>query len=306
MGTLKFGVSLPKTQDDPAFAAEAEALGFDYVSCGEHLAFHGPSTNAFINLAAAAGATTRIELLSAVTQAPLYPPALLAKLVASLDHLSKGRFNLGVGVGGEYGAEFAALGVPLSERGARTNEALQIVDRLLTEDEVTFHGRFHRIDALTIDPKPARKPRPPIWIAGRREAAMQRAVRFGDAWFPYLYDPARYANSLATIRRLAGEQGDEWHGTNGYFTFITTYPDEARARRTITQGVGDRYQQDFSTMSNKYLIAGSPETCRNRLSDFVEAGATTFVFRLVAPEPDLREMLQVVAAEVMHPMRSGV
>lgn len=303
MRTLKFGISLPKGQEDAAFAAEAEELGFDYVSCGEHLAFHGPTTNAFINLAAAAATTTRIELLSSVTIVPLYPPALLAKLVAALDYLSKGRFNLGVGVGGEFPAEFAAVGVPLTERGARTDESLEIVHRLLTENNVRFAGRFHRIDSLTINPKPVRSPRPPIWIAGRSQAAMRRAARFGDAWFPYLYDPRRYASSVDSVRRFAAEEGRVWQGTNAYFAFVTAYPDERRARATITEGVGRAYRQDFSSMSDKYLIAGSPDTCRRRIEDYIEAGATTIVLRLMAPAADFGPMMRMVAADVVGPLR---
>jgi len=303
MATLKFGVSLPKGQEDAAFATEAEELGFDYVSCGEHLAFHGPTTNAFVNLAAAAGATKRIELLSAVTLVPLYPPALLAKLVAALDYLSKGRFNLGVGVGGEFPAEFAAVGVPLQERGARTDESLEVVDRLLTEDEVRFEGHFYRIGPLTIKPKPVRSPRPPMWIAGRTEAAMRRATRYGDAWFPYLYDPRLYAASVDSVRRFAAEEGKEWRGTNAYFAFVTAYPDARRARETITEGIGRTYRQDFTSMSDKYLIAGSPDTCRRRIAEYIEAGATTIVVRLVAPAADFTPMMRTVAAEVVGPLR---
>ena len=86
----------------PAEARAAEEAGYDGVATGEHLFFHGPVTNAFVSLAAAAGATTRIRLLSSLTVLPLYPAALAAKLAATLDQVSGGRFDMGVGVGGEY------------------------------------------------------------------------------------------------------------------------------------------------------------------------------------------------------------
>jgi probable F420-dependent oxidoreductase len=298
---LSFGVSLPKSSDGPAFAAEAERLGFDFVACGEHLAFHGPTTNAFVSLAAAAGATTTIGLVSAITLVPLYPPALLAKLVATLDDVSGGRFVLGVGVGGEFPPEFAAVGIPLEERGRRTDEALEIVRKLLTEEEVSFDGDFTRFDSLTIRPRP--KIRTPFWIAGRRMAAMKRAERFGDGWFPYLMDPARFARSVATVQELAAERGREWNGTNGYFAFLSTYPDGARARDTVTRGVGRVYRQDFSPMTEKYLVAGTPSACRDRIAEYIDAGATTLILRLVGPPEDLSQMLKTVARDVVGPLR---
>jgi probable F420-dependent oxidoreductase len=300
---LKFGVSLPKSSDGPAFAARAERLGFDFVACGEHLAFHGPTTNAFVSLAAAAGATTTIGLVSAITLVPLYPPALLAKLVATMDDVSGGRFVLGVGVGGEYPPEFAAVGVPLAERGRRTDEALEILRMLLTEEEVSFDGDFTKFDSLTIRPRP--KARPPVWMAGRRRAAMRRAVRFGDGWFPYLMDPARFAESVRTVEELAAERGSEWIGTNGYFAFMSTYPDGTLAREMVTRGVGGVYRQDFSPLTEKYLVAGTAPACRDRIAEYVDAGATTFVLRLVGPREDLPQMLETVASEVVGPLRDA-
>jgi alkanesulfonate monooxygenase SsuD/methylene tetrahydromethanopterin reductase-like flavin-dependent oxidoreductase (luciferase family) len=142
MSPTQFAISLPHGAGVPLAASEAERLGFDYVSSGEHLAFHGPPSNSLISLSAAAGATSRIGLLSAVTLVPLYPAAVLAKLVASLDAVSAGRFHLGVGVGGENPVEFEAAGVPVAERGARMDESLDLLHRLLGSDEVTFRGRY--------------------------------------------------------------------------------------------------------------------------------------------------------------------
>src|SRR5882757_352164 len=122
---MRVGIALGPEQPNVATEARwAEAAGFDQVAIGEHLFFHGPTTNGFVALAAAAGGTERIRLLSALTIAPVYPLAVLAKLVASLDQASAGRFDFGVGVGGEYPPEFVAAGVDVRERGARTEEQL--------------------------------------------------------------------------------------------------------------------------------------------------------------------------------------
>ena len=97
-------------------ARDAERLGFDLVAAGEHVFFHGPVSNAFVTLAAAAAVTERIRLLSALTILPMYPMVMAAKMAATLDRVSHGRFDLGVGVGGDYPPEFAASGVPVEAR----------------------------------------------------------------------------------------------------------------------------------------------------------------------------------------------
>src|SRR5882757_3855688 len=166
---MRVGIALGPEQPNVATEARwAEAAGFDQVAIGEHLFFHGPTTNGFVALAAAAGGTERIRLLSALTIAPVYPLAVLAKLVASLDQASAGRFDFGVGVGGEYPPEFVAAGVDVRERGARTNEALAVLPRLLTGEKVTHSGRFTELPGVTLQPSAIQQPGPPVWVGGRK------------------------------------------------------------------------------------------------------------------------------------------
>src|SRR4029453_564107 len=101
-------------------------LGFDIIGCGEHLFFHGPTPNAFAMLAAAAGATSSIRLVSSVTLLPLYPATMVAKVASVIDVISNGRFNLGVGVGGEFRPEFIAAGIDPATRFRRTDEGLDV------------------------------------------------------------------------------------------------------------------------------------------------------------------------------------
>ena len=189
MSNVEFGIGLRRLDHVAADAREAEALGYEYVCTGEHVFFHGPVGNGLIALAAAAGATERIRMMSTITLAPLYPAALLAKQVATLDQVSGGRFSLGVGVGGEFPKEFEACGVPVGQRGARTDESLDILGRLCGEDNLRYEGRFNTLSGVTLGPKPVQQPHPPIWISGRSEAAMRRCARFGTGWLPYMYTP---------------------------------------------------------------------------------------------------------------------
>jgi len=304
---LEFGIRLP---GDPAqitaFSQEAEALNFDYLVCGEHVMFHGPTTNAFVSLAVAAGATKRIKLLSAITLLPLYPAVLAAKLTATLDVVSHGRFNLGVGAGGENPKEFAAIGVPVKQRGSRTNEALEVIHKLLgATEKVSFQGKYTQFEDARILPQPVQKPRPPIWVAGRKEAAMRRAARFADVWLPYMYSPEDLQKSLDQIRGFEPEYGREPGAVEGaIYAFTSVYADSEKAKKAAAAAVGKSYQQDFSTMVDRYLVAGTPEYCRQRIRQYVDAGCRKVIVALACPEEDKAAMLQMVAAEILPEFRA--
>ncbi|WP_291408643.1 LLM class flavin-dependent oxidoreductase [Actinophytocola sp.] len=300
--TTEFGVTLQSGADPAAFARLAEDAEFDYLACGEHLVFHGPTTNAFVSLAFAAGVTSRIKLVSAVTLLPLYQPTVAAKLAASLDVVSGGRFTLGVGIGGEFPLEFEAAGVPVESRGARTDEALEIVDRLLTSTDVSFDGRFTRFAGVTLAPR--QKRRTPFWIAGRRPAALRRAARWGDAWLPYLRTPEQVAEGRAAIDGYARADGKSgWAGRTALFAFTTVDRDGDRAREMAADRVGRTYRQDFSAFAAKYLVAGTPEECVARLREYLAVGVTTVIFRIACPRREADTMLRLIAEEVVPELR---
>ena len=284
-------------------AKNAEALGYDFVSTGEHVFFYGPIGNSLISLAAAAGATERIALMSTITLVPLYPAALLAKQVAALDVLSGGRFHLVVGVGGEFPREFEACGVPVSERGARTNEALEVMKRLWTEDNVTFSGRFTSLPGVTLDPEPNRKPHPPIWISGRSDAAMRRCARLGTGWLPYMYTPEKLAESLAHIQTFSAEYERTEPVAPGLFIFFAVHPDRDEALRMATERLSRQYNQDFSKLVGRYALAGSPDDCVARLREYIDAGAGTIILNSACPAKYMEENERLLASEVLPRLR---
>src|SRR5215510_4263594 len=207
MGKIEFGTALPSVTGTAEFARQAEDLGFDFLGCGEHVMFHGPVSNTFISLSVAAGATKRIKLLSSVVLLPLYPAVIVAKMGAALDVVSDGRYHFGVGIGGEFPKEFEACGVPVNQRGARTNEALEVITRLWTERNVTFKGKFTTLNEVSIEPGPLQKPHPPVWVAGRKEPAMKRTAKYADGWLPYMYTPQQLHDSVETIHKCGKEFG---------------------------------------------------------------------------------------------------
>ena len=303
MDQVEFGIGLRRLDNLAADAQEAERLGYEFVSTGEHVFFYGPANNGLIALAAAAGATSAIKLMSAITLVPLYPPPLLAKMVATLDIVSDGRFHLGVGVGGEFAKEFEACGVPVRERGTRTNESLAIMKRLWAEDDVSVEGRFTRLSGVTLSPKPKQQPHPPIWISGRSEAAMRRCARYGNGWLPYMYTPERLADSLGTIAAFAEAAGREDAVTPGLHIFFAVHEDRDTAVEMATQRLSRQYNQDFSRLVGRYALAGNPDDCMARLREYIDAGARTIMLNS-ACRPDYIADNERLLAEAVLPALS--
>jgi len=297
---IQFGTSLRSPYDIAATAARIEALGFDIVSCGEHVTFHGDSANGFVSLSLAAAATTHIKLMSAITLVPLYPPALLAKMGAALDIASNGRFILGVGVGGENPKEFEACGIPVSQRGSRTNDALEVLTRVWTETNVTYTGRYTTLDNFTLKPMPIQKPRPPIWISGRKDAAMKRAARYGDGWLPYMYTPEQLADSIAKIKKYGTDLGRDMSDFQpGLFIFTAVHEDSKTALATATATLGKQYAQDFSQLVHKYALAGNPDECKARLQEYIDAGARLVLLSPACADTDLEDNLEWIADGIL-------
>ena len=303
MSGILFGTGLRSPDGVAEFARRAEDLGFDVLGCGEHVMFHVPTANTYVSLAVAAGATTRIRLLSAVVLLPLYPAALAAKMGAALDVASGGRYLFGAGVGGEFPKEFEACGVPVRERGARTNEALDVIRRLWTERGVSYAGRFNTLNDFSIDPMPVQSP-PPIWVAGRRDAAMKRAARYGDGWLPYMYTPEQLAASADRIRGFGEEAGRDLSGFRfGLYVFTTVHEDGDRAREMAADRLGRQYAQDFSTLIGKYALAGTPDEVRARLREYVDAGARLVMLSSACPDGYIDENVRLIAEEVIPAFR---
>ncbi|MBM30074.1 MAG: hypothetical protein CMD77_04060 [Gammaproteobacteria bacterium] len=301
--TLEFGIGLRGLENIAQDAQAAEKLGYQFVSTGEHIFFYGPTNNGLIALAAAAGATQTIKLMSAITLVPLYPPALLAKQIATLDSVSNGRFNLGVGVGGEFPKEFEASGVPVRERGARTNEALDIIQRLMTETDVSYRGRFTTMNEVTLYPRPIQHPHPPIWISGRTDAAMKRCAKFGDGWLPYMYTPERLAESLSKIQTFSSETDRQSPVKPGLFIFFAVHHDRQTAIKMATDRLSLQYNQDFSQLVGKYALAGTPDDCIQRLREYADAGAQTVILNSACPASYVEENEALLAQEVIPAFR---
>lgn len=228
MPRLRLGVSLqPRWPLDDGAAAvraarQAERLGLDHVAVGNRVldSGFGLDTDPFVLLAAVAGATTRLRLLTSVLVAPYYPAVLLANQAATLDVVSGGRLILGVGTGWNP-EEFAALGMSVRERGARTDDHLGAAKALWTLRPADFEGPFTTLRGASLGVPPATPGGPPVWIGGSSDPALRRALRFGAGWYGTGSDPAEVAGVRRRLRELAAAPADADRLTLASAQFLT-------------------------------------------------------------------------------------
>lgn len=294
VSSLRFGFNVPHTVRDVASCArEIEELGYDFFGIPEHLMMGNPPRPGILAipaLAAAAGATKRIRLLSSVLILPLYHPVLLAKLATTLDVISGGRYIFGAGIGGESVHEFRAVEVPVKERGRRANESLEIIKRLWTEQNVSYQGKYYHVDDITLNPLPDQKPHPPIWVAGRHEPAMRRAALLGNGWLPYLYDAARYRKSVETITATAKEAARSLENFAwGYHQHVLIRDTREKALEDAVASFGYQSGRDPGSVIRDYWACGTAADVVEVLEGVIAAGAREI--SIITPGSDIDSVM---------------
>lgn len=230
---MKFGVTFPQTEigADPVairdFAQAAEGAGFDYLVTYDHVLgahpdrfvgkdvgfpstpylYHNQFHEPFTLFAFLAGVTKRIELTTGIVILPQRQTALVAKQAAEVDLLSGQRLRLGVGIGWNF-TEYESLNEDFHTRGARQEEQITVLRKLWTEELVTFQGRWHTLDRVGINPRPARPL--PIWIGGgSKEPLLRRVARFADGWMPLLMPGQDAGAIIERLRYHLSQEGRE-------------------------------------------------------------------------------------------------
>jgi len=310
---MEFGVFLPVSGRAAAAvlvegARHAEALRFDAVWAAdriiipweirtpypysENAEFIVPPDRPFLepltSLAFLAGATERIRLGVSVLVLPYRPPLYWSKIATTIDHLSRGRFILGVGAGWMV-EEFEALQVPFRERGRMTDEQLRLLGVLWREERPSFEGRYYRFKDVAFYPKPLQSPRIPIWVGGEGERAQRRAGTFGDAWFPYFVrvTPEALAARFANVRRAAADAGRA--------------PDQVRLNCCLPIEVTRE-----AVRHEEGKLAGTPEQLVDALRGYADVGVGHVALQFMAPHwPERREQIERFAREVMPAVRQS-
>jgi probable F420-dependent oxidoreductase len=284
-----------------AYAAQAEALGFeslwawDHVILGVDPAF--PVLDAVGILTAIAARTARIKLGTGVMVLPLRNPTVAAKALGTLDVVSKGRLILGIAAGW-YAREFDAVGVPFKRRGRLFERNLEILTRLWTEDRVSLQADEFNLREAVMRPRPVQRPRPPILIGGYVDAVLKRVGTKGDGWLTYFYTPESYRKSWAKIVSFAREAGRDpttLTGTNQLAIYVGGARAEAEApMRHWLQTEWDVAAWSESTI--EHAIRGSVEECVAQLREHVACGVDRII---LIPYRYEREQLELIAREIL-------
>ncbi len=265
-------------------ARRAEAMGIEGIVAGDHVTFYGYGNDGLITLTAIAAVTERIALRTNVYLLPLRHPVPVALQVAQLDQLSMGRFELGVGIGGEDPHEFTSCGVDPRTRGARANEALQVLRKVWREDHVSFAGKHFQLDDVTMYPKPWRPV--PIFVGGRSDAALVRAGRYGDGYTGLWQSTGRFTQAQEVIAEAAQAAGrGEAPMEPGMAFWCSVADDRAEARALVARGMESTYQLPFERFE-RYTPYGTAREVAEFIAPFVEAGAQHIVLMPVQHSPD--------------------
>ncbi len=301
-------------EPERAWLEAAERLPIESIWQGGHILPGRPTGEAITRLSLLTAWTERVRVGTAILLLPLYHPVIVAKQLADLDAWSGGRVSVGLGVGGEFRNEFDAVGVPVAERGARTNEAMEVLRALWTGEPVTHHGRFFDLDEAQLRPVSPPPPLgtttpgppltmqaggPPLLVSGRKPPAMVRAARLGDGWMPYLMSPSAYAESVRTIRDEAEAIGRNLDGFEWMlYLYCSVRADGDRARDDVISFLGGAYGDKPGAMLDRIAPSGTPDEVAARLQQYVDAGVRHFIVSPATPD-DSFEVVELAAREVL-------
>jgi len=264
---LGFGLPVSGSWANPAnlvsIAQRAEQLGYHSVwtfqrllhpATGDWGPMYRSVLDPIVSLAYVAAVTERIRLGFAVVNAPFYSPIVLAKQLSTLDQLSRGRLDAGLGLGWAE-QEFEAVGVPQARRGARLTEFVQCLKAIWQDEVVDFAGEFYRVPPARVEPRPVQRPHPPLLLGGGAEAALRRVGRIADGWISASRHDLRSIGGDIAVMKQAAEQAGR----------------DPAALRFIVRGVID-LRPAVGTSEDRRPLHGSAEQIRQDLAELAEQG----------------------------------
>jgi probable F420-dependent oxidoreductase len=304
------------------FAREVERLDFDSIFITDHVVtarhFYDVSwLDPLTTLTFVAAVTERVRLGTSILILPLRNPVILAKQIATLEYLSGERYIIGGGVGW-FEPEFEAVGTHKSERGRRSDEVLDILTGLLTQERFSYHGAFYGFDDVTIDPRPTRMP--PVWIGGGSQLASEKSpepprfaptvmarIARSDGWIPRPTSPPEQIagdwQELSTYLRAHGRDPAGIAVVHENFLHFVDSSDRGRVLReqhsAYARIMSDARGDDY--LESVYLF-GTPDEIVAKLQARVDAGVQYFVLHTMTPDPrQLEDWLRRVIPNVRFP-----
>lgn len=286
-----------------SWAQEAEAAGVDGVFVGDHVTFYGSGSDALLKLAPIAAVTERITLQTCVYLLALRHPTPVALQAAMVDQLSRGRLVMGIGIGGEDPNEWWACGVDPKTRARRTDEGMQILRSLWTQEKTSFDGKYFKLNDVRMRPKPYQQGGVEMQVGGRSDAALRRCGRYGDGWTGIWVSVRRFVEAGEKISEYAAEVGrGDVRFPRGMQIWMGVDKDRDAARKKVAASMQAFYQIPFDRFE-KYTPYGTAQEVAEFVAQYAEAGCEWVNF-VVADDPDavldraleVREALRAICA----------
>lgn len=267
-----------------AYLVDLAATGIDQVCCADHVSFRGTGFDGLVQASALLTAHPTLPVYLGLYQLPMRHPVLVARQLADLARLAPGRLVFGVGIGGEDRHEVQICGVDPATRGARMDESLQVLRRLLTGEPVTFHGNhFELVDAV-IGPPPA--PPVPLVVGGRSDAAVRRAGRLGDGWIGIWNSPRRFAEAAALAAAEGAALGRTEPATrHAMQVWCAVGTTREQARNRLADRMQEFYQLPFERFE-RYCPYGTAQDVAQALVPYLAAGCSEFNLLMQGADDD--------------------
>jgi probable F420-dependent oxidoreductase len=308
---MRYAISIPQLyadgEFDPAafraYFARAESFGcYESAWVIEMTLGASPQLSPVETMTYAASCTSRLRLGCSVFVSTLHGPVHLAKSLATLDQLSRGRLEIGVGTGGQD-RPFAAFGVDGSRYVARFTEGVRLMQALWTQERVTFDGEFWQLKNIAMAPKPMQKPYPRLWFGASGESALRRAVRLGDGFFGAGASTLEaFTAQVSTVREAlvaAGRATDARDARDGFpiakRLYVAIDSDAARARQRANAELEKLYGRRVPAIE-KAAVAGTVSDCADAARAAAAAGAELILF---SPLYEVPEHAEQIATEVI-------
>lgn len=278
--TVQFGLLTPSdlwrksVAEKQATLMAVEEAGFSHLYLADHVSFRdGSGNDGFVDVAALSQLHDRLKVMTSIYLLPLRHPLPVARQVQTMDKVASGRFMFGIGIGGEDRHEVEICGVDPATRGQRTDEMLEIIQRLLDGETLDFTGRHFQLQAARL--KPALRNPVPIFVGGRSNAALQRAARFGTGWVGVWCSTRRYAEAVTMIAEQAEGFGRDVQWQHGYQPWLGLDSDPNKAREVVKAGMEAFYHVPFEQFE-RYTPFGTPAQVAESLAPYAEAGCRMF------------------------------
>jgi probable F420-dependent oxidoreductase len=286
------------------YTETAEDLGFQALTANDHLLFPRPWLDGPTALAAVLPSTQRMTLATTVALPVVRGPVALAKSLAAIDLLSGGRLVVGVGPGSS-GRDYAVAGIPFEERWKRLDEAVQSLRALWHGEGLSFRGRYYDTEGITLEPLPAQRPGPPIWIGSwGSQAGLRRTARLGDGWIASAYNttPEAFAHArtqLGDYLRAVGKDPDLFPNAVATMFFHVT-EDRATAQRIVRDVLSQTLNRPAEELRERLLV-GPAEVCAERLAAYRSAGVQRLFLWPVEDELSQLTMFRERVAPLTRP-----